>query len=244
MKIIRRKQPRIFFFLQPCASVILGKTFSLDPDVRCSTMNPGWTPSQFSRSFTDRTSNREIWQPYATPNLWPTSGELGAEGEEEEQEEKGHAVFGPRHLQHEGWDGAPRPSPSQMQKPQEHSGFTKMRWEANNLRSWDTKPQTINAAEHHGQHDSLCTTNVILQGQQPAPQWSPLNHASELAPNNECYTGEGEAKPAAVLLSSPTPQMQFANNHYNVPATFGHQTCSLFVFRGRMIAQQLLCRPG
>lgn len=34
------------------------------------------------------------WQSYATSNLWPTSGELGAESEEEaEQKEEGHAVF-------------------------------------------------------------------------------------------------------------------------------------------------------
>lgn len=103
-----------------------------------------------------------------------TSGELGAEGEEEEeQEEKGHTVFSPCHLQCEGWDGALCPSLSQMQKSQEHSGSMKMRWEANSLRLWDTKPQPINAAEHHGQHDSLCAANVILRGLQPALQWSP-----------------------------------------------------------------------
>lgn len=39
------------FFITICSRVILGKTFHLNPDVRCYTKNPYQTPAQLSRSF-------------------------------------------------------------------------------------------------------------------------------------------------------------------------------------------------
>ena len=41
------------FFITICSRVILGKTFHLNPDVRCYTENPYQTQAQFSRSFSE-----------------------------------------------------------------------------------------------------------------------------------------------------------------------------------------------